>query len=61
MIVDHQEMYREGLRRLLFESGFHALWCHDDLPDDLTATFCHQPPELLLIGSQPGCGSAADP
>ena len=54
IIVDPHVIYREGLRRLLYGSGFYPLWCDSDLPDDLPAAFSHQIPELLLIGTDLG-------
>jgi len=54
MIVDHQAIYREGLRRCLYEFGFCAIWSDDHLPDDLPTALRHQTPEVLLIGTSLG-------
>lgn len=51
MIVDSIALYREGLRRFLYEYGFQTIWCSDTLPTDLGATLGHQEPELLVIGT----------
>jgi len=51
MIVDQLTFYREGLRRLLFEFGFQAIWSDDNLPTDLPAALSNQTPDLLLIGT----------
>src|SRR5687768_13520526 len=54
MIVHHQAIYREGLRRLLYDSGFHTIWCDADLPPDMTSVFSQEVPELLLVDAGRG-------
>lgn len=51
VIIDQLPFYREGLHRLLFESGFQAIWNDDSLPPDLAATSVNQAPDLMVTGS----------
>src|SRR5215813_1347116 len=53
IIVDLDDMFREGLRRIL-ATDFHVVWCGGALPDVLTINTnpCEAP--LVLIGGAAG-------
>ena len=51
IIIDHLATFRDELRFLLYGSGYRAIWCHDDLPEDMAAALSNQTPDVLLIGT----------
>jgi two-component system nitrate/nitrite response regulator NarL len=51
LIVDGSILFREGLRRILYEAGFQCVWCSDQPPvAPLRAIANHMSP-LIIIGT----------
>jgi two-component system nitrate/nitrite response regulator NarL len=52
LIVDPVELFREGLRRLLFEAGFQPVWCSERPPVGPVADLGSQSRPLVIIGTE---------
>ncbi len=52
VIVDPFELFREGLRRVLFEAGFQPVWCSDRPPAGPIAELSSKSSPLLIIGTE---------
>ena len=51
LIIDGSILFREGLRRILYEAGFQCVWCSDQPPvAPLRAIANHMSP-LIIIGT----------
>jgi len=52
VIIDPSMLFREGLRRILGESGFHAVWCSDLPPSGMVPGLTDEAAPLLLVGGE---------
>ncbi len=52
LIIDTVEIFREGLRRLLFEAGFQPVWCSDRPPIGPVPDLGSQSSPLVIIGNE---------
>jgi len=54
VIVDTCTLFREGLRRILTDAGFHAVWCSDLPPSSPISGLSDRTSPLLIVGSEIG-------
>jgi two-component system nitrate/nitrite response regulator NarL len=51
-IIDPVMLFREGLRRILYEAGFQPVWCGDAPPVGPIPTLSEEVSPLLVIGTE---------
>src|ERR1700712_4144734 len=52
IIIDPNELFREGLRRILNDADFHSVWCSDLPPLGPIALLSDQITPLVIIGAE---------
>jgi two-component system nitrate/nitrite response regulator NarL len=52
MIIDPEMLFREGLRRILYEADFQPVWCSDRPPVGPLPNLSDQVSPLLIIGTE---------
>jgi two-component system nitrate/nitrite response regulator NarL len=51
LIIDPIILFREGLRRILYEAGFQPVWCSDSAPIGPIPALSDEVTPLLILGS----------
>jgi two-component system, NarL family, nitrate/nitrite response regulator NarL len=52
LIIDSLMLFREGLRRIVFEAGFQCVWCSDQPPVTPLRNLADHVAPILIIGTE---------
>jgi two-component system nitrate/nitrite response regulator NarL len=53
LIIDSLMLFREGLRRIVYEGGFQCVWCDDHAPVSALRALPRSAAPLLIISTEP--------